>query len=352
MDVINWLTEDSAPPVAYLARHHLLGEDTDSRKMKSLWRRRNEYTPIGRTLNRVEDCITKGNRKQAGREFWGNYKKYEGAYWTLIILSELRADGRDGRIRRLTEHVLATQLPNGGFSASGKPSLEIVCLTANVLRAAVQFGYGNDDRVIAGYQRLMARILPHRGVPCMVLDHVLITKCIMTLPQTLRCLAVAPHGVPKKKLKETRDLLVKQLLDVHVYRYVRPDFKTYQLTVSQRPKGVLVREVKANWLAKHKVKNKDLLPKQRWLRFGFPRSYNPDLLEAMLALAELGVRRTRVLDDALDHIESKRGPHGRWTLDDSLNGKMLANIEQKGRPSKWITLRAMIVLKHFGRMNL
>ena len=37
MDVTTWLTEDSEPPVAYLARHHLLGEDTDSRKMKSLW---------------------------------------------------------------------------------------------------------------------------------------------------------------------------------------------------------------------------------------------------------------------------------------------------------------------------
>ena len=262
------------------------------------------------------------------------------------------ADGRDKRIRRLTEHVLATQLPSGGFSVSGRPSLEIVCLTANILRAAVQFGYGDDERIIAGYKRLIDRILPHHGVPCVGLDHVLLTKCKMTLPQTLRCLAVAPNGVPRGKLKQTRDLLVKQLLAVRVYRYVRPDFKTYQVTVSRRPKGVLVRDVKAKWLAEHKVKNKDLLPKAAWLRFGFPRSYNPDLLEAMLALAELGVKHTRALDEALDHIEAKRGRDGRWKLDHSLNGKMLASIERKGRPSKWITLRALIVLKHFGRLKL
>jgi hypothetical protein len=33
-------------------------------------------------------------------------------------------------------------------------------------------------------------------------------------------------------------------------------------------------------------------------------------------------------------------------------GKMLADIERKGQPSKWITLGAMIALKHFGRIKL
>ncbi len=42
--------------------------------------------------------------------------------------------------------------------------------------------------------------------------------------------------------------------------------------------------------------------------------------------------------------------NGRWKLDDSLNGKMLADIERKGKPSKWITLRAMTVLQHFKRI--
>lgn len=183
------------------------------------------------------------------------------------------------------------------------------------------------------------------------MDYVLHTSCKMTLPQTLRCLAVAPPGVPKMKLKKARDLLVDQLLTIRVYRYVRPDAKAYYVALDRRPKGMKVREFKARWLSKHKVLDEELLPKPGWLRFGFPRSYNPDLLEAMLALAELRVRHTPVLDDALDHIEKKRGKDGRWKLDDSLNGKMLANIERKGKPSKWVTLRAMIVLKHFGRLK-
>jgi len=51
-------------------------------------------------------------------------------------------------------------------------------------------------------------------------------------------------------------------------------------------------------------------------------------------------------------VESRRGADGRWKLDDSLNGKMLADVEKKGRPSKWITLRAAIVLQHFGRASV
>jgi hypothetical protein len=340
VDAVKWLLEENAPGVAYLARCRLLDEDPASRKMKSLRRRCNEYPPVVRMLDRLDEALEARN-----------YKKYEGGHWTLIFLAEMQADGRDKRVRKLADHVLSTQLPNGGFSTSGEPQYEIVCLTANILRSLVYFGYGEDGRVVRGYRRLIERIVPHSGVPCIVMDYVLHALCKMTLPQTLRCLAVAPLGVPKRKLKESRDLLVGQLLAIRVYRYVRPDAKAYYAALEKRPKGMKIRDFKARWLAKHKVSEEDLLPKPGWLRFGFPRHYNPDLLEATLALAELGVKHTSLLDDALDHIEKKRGKDGRWRLDDSLNGKMLANIEQKGKPSKWVTLRAMIVLKHFGRMK-
>lgn len=341
MDVIKWLLEDDTPGVAFLARRCLLGEDPQSRKMKSLRRRCNEYAPTARMLKRTNSAITAGD-----------YKKYTGAYWTFLILCELHADGRDKNIQKLAEHVLSTQLRSGGFSATGKPSLEIVCLTANMLRAAVHFGYGEDERVLRGYRRLVERILPHGGVPCVILDHVLLTSCKMTLPQTLRCLAAAPDGVSKRDLKKTRDLLIKQLLAARVYRYVRPDAKLYHVSVKKRPAGMKVREFKAKWLAKHEYKETEMEAKPGWLRFGFPRSYNPDMLEAMLALTELGLKHKRVLDDSLDHIERKRTKDGLWELEDSLNGKMQANIGQVGRPSKWITLRAIWVLKHFGRMKV
>ncbi len=340
MQAIEWLLEEDAPGVARLARQHLLGEDPSSRRMKSLLRRSNAYPPVAQMLERIDDSLAASN-----------YKKYTGSLWTLIFLAEMQADGRDKRVRKLVDHVLDAQLANGGYSASTQQHYEIVCLTANVLRSLVYFGYGDDERVVRGYRRLAERILPHGGVPCVAVDHVLQTSCKMTLPQTLRCWAAAPDGVPVRERAKVVKLLARQLLAMRVYRYVRPDLKAFCEAVAERPKGMTVREFKAAWLSEHKVKDKDLLPKPGWLRFGFPRHYNSDVLEAMLALAESGVGPARALEDPLDHIEKKRGKDGRWELDDSLNGKMLANVERKGQPSKWITLRAMIVLKHFGRLS-
>jgi hypothetical protein len=352
MSVLDWLLQDDAPGVAMLARGRLLGESPSSRRMAGLRRRCNEYPPVAGMLARVDECLNVGRPESSGWTFWGNYKKYEGSYWTLMFLAEMQADGRDPRVRKLAEHVLATQLDNGGFSCDGKPHYEIVCLTANILRSLVHFGFGDDERIIDGYQRLAARIIPHGGVPCVVLQYCLHTACKMSLPQTIRCMAVAPKGLARKKLKDTRDILVKEMLGVRVYQYVRPDVKAYHQAIRNRPNGVKEREVRTEWMKKHNVPDDQLVPKPGWLRFGFPRSYNPDLLEAMYALAELGVKHDPAMDDALDHIERKRLKGGQWKMDESLNGKMMADVERKGEPSKWITLRALTVLQHFGRLNV
>lgn len=339
--VVDWLLEDDAPGVAYLARTRLLGESERSRRVQALRRSCNEYPPVARMLDRIDEAIGAGD-----------YAKYQGAYWTFIFLADLQADGRDPRVGRLAEHVLSTQLENGGFSASGTAQYEIVCLTANLLRSLVHFGYGGDPRVVRGFARLAERILPHGGVPCVALQYSLHTACKMTLPQTLRCLAVAPDRLPSRDMKRLRTLLVDQMVGVRVFQYVRPDVKEFHEAVDERPKGVSEKTMRLKWIAEHPVLDEELLAKPGWKRFGFPRSYNPDLLEAMLGLTEAGAKHDPAMDDALDHIEAKRLNDGRWKMDDSLNGKMLANIEEKGRPSKWITLRALGVLRYFGRVEL
>ena len=352
MPILDWLLEDDAPGVAYLTRLRLLGESESSRSMIALRKRCNDYPPVAKMLAAVEKCLKLGQIKNMGWGMRGDYDKYRGSYWTLIFLADLYAappSPSDSRVRALADHVLTSQLDNGGFSPSGTPKYEIVCLTANILRALVHFGYGHDPRVISGYQRLAERIIPHGGVPCIVLETCLHTSCKMTLPQTLRSVAVAPSAAPKSTMKKLREVLVRQMLDVRVFQYVRPDVKPYREAVKARSKGVAERTIRLQWLDKHSFDDDELLPKPGWLRFGFPRSYNPDMLEAMLALAEIGVKYDPALEDALTHIEGKRLPDGRWKLDDSLNGKMLADIEKKGKPSKWITLRALTVLSHFGR---
>ena len=41
----------------------------------------------------------------------------------------------------------------------------------------------------------------------------------------------------------------------------------------------------------------------------------------------------------------RQNDHGRWWLENSLNGKMWADIEHRGKSSKWVTLRVLRVLQ-------
>ena len=86
------------------------------------------------------------------------------------------------------------------------------------------------------------------------------------------------------------------------------------------------------------------LSKPGWTRLGFPLMYQTDVLEILGILTVLGVRDER-MQEAVDLVVSKQDEEGRWTLENTFNGRFQTNIEQKGKPSKWITLNALKVLK-------
>src|SRR5262245_66114062 len=74
--------------------------------------------------------------------------KYTGTVWSLMFLEQMGADGRDARIQRACDHVLAqTQAPNGGFGWSAVNSAVVHCLNGNLLRALIVFGRLDDGRV-------------------------------------------------------------------------------------------------------------------------------------------------------------------------------------------------------------
>lgn len=87
---------------------------------------------------------------------------------------------------------------------------------------------------------------------------------------------------------------------------------------------------------------------ESWLRFGFPRFFY-DVLRGLDVVTRLGYARDERIDDALELLLQKQGPDGRWLLEQTLSGRMQTNLEQKGKPSKWITLNALRVLKRVSK---
>ena len=76
--------------------------------------------------------------------------KYTGTVWSLMFLEQMGADGRDRRIQRACDHVLAhTQAPNGGFGWQAQNSTVVHCLNGNLLRALLAFGRFDDPGVRA-----------------------------------------------------------------------------------------------------------------------------------------------------------------------------------------------------------
>lgn len=56
---------------------------------------------------------------------------------------------------------------------------------------------------------------------------------------------------------------------------------------------------------------------QQWFRFGFPRGYQSDILQALEALTCLGYAHDARLQPALDFVLQKRRTDGTWRLDET-----------------------------------
>jgi hypothetical protein len=82
-----------------------------------------------------------------------------------------------------------------------------------------------------------------------------------------------------------------------------------------------------------------------WFRLGFPRGYQSDILEALETLAHLGCAPDDRLEAAVAFVLSKRGPGGHWHSEFVSPRARELGIDREGEPSKWITLRALRVLK-------
>jgi hypothetical protein len=82
-----------------------------------------------------------------------------------------------------------------------------------------------------------------------------------------------------------------------------------------------------------------------WTRFAFPTWWHYDVLRGLEHLRSAGVAPDERVDEAIGLVTSKRDGDGRWPLEVRYPGDMPVEIDDGvGRPSRWITLRALRVL--------
>lgn len=338
---LGWLLGPENPAVAVLARRTLLGEP-DSPETVALWAHRNDYEPVKRILGAIRDD---GSWDTPSRD----YQKYGGSLWQIVFLGELRASGDCHRVQRGAAYAFSRQLPDGSWSASNmRPAGCIPCLTANVGRGLARLGFGRDERVVAALRYCVGL---YRSLGIVDCDQSrgwglqLNGYCHMLTPKLLLLLSEVPPALWPDGAKELRDECVAKLREKEVFRCLPSEAREFTDTIWSLPSAE--REAfRERFTAQHPDLHYG--DKPGWLRFGFPLSYNSDALEALLALAAVGEGRRPEYEAAIAAVLQAADPQLRWTMRNSLNGKMIADVEVKGAPSKWLTLRALQALSHFG----
>jgi hypothetical protein len=325
-DPTAWLLGDDNPSVRYFTLTDILDRDESNPEVNET---RNEIMNTG--------TVSKILAKQNDEGYWEEpdrfyTRKYKGTVWQLIILAELGADGKNPRIMKACEFILehSQDRESGGFSqhtskrtGGGRHSEVIPCLTGNMVWSLIRFSYIQDPRVqhgvdwITKYQRFddgvewLAEGWPYDRYEICFGRH----TCHMGVVKALKALAEIPLKRRTEDVNKTIEEGVEYLLKHHIYR------RSHNLTRTSKP---------------------------GWLRYGFPLMYQTDVLEILGILTKLGYKDTR-MQEAIDHLISQQDDQGRWKLKNTFNGRYQVDIEEKGQPSKWITLNALRVLKRLNK---
>jgi hypothetical protein len=259
--------------------------------------------------------------------------KYRSTVWSLIYLAQLGADGEDPRVRTACEYVLShTQVSTGGFSATGTPVGVIHCLNGNLCASLLDLGWLGDERLDRALEWGARTVLGEGVAPADAKGAPLRYYKSGTSGPVFECAAnkrlPCAWGAVKAMLafaklhESARTPLIQRAIQAGL------DFLlSHDPAVADYPMG---------WSNK---------PSGNWRKFGFPLFYVSDTLQNLEVLTRFGLAGNPRLDAAIELVRSQQDGQGRWALRYHYTGKTWADVEKRGQPSKWVTLRALRVLK-------
>lgn len=328
-DSLSWLLELDSPGVRYLALRDLLDLPADDGQLSAARKEAHGQGPIATILAGMDPA---GYWMEPGP---GYLPKYRSTVWAVILLAQLGASvAEDERIGRACAYLLDHALtPGGQFTTSGAPSGAVDCLQGNLCWALVELG-GEDPRLERAFE-WMARSVTGEGVAPAEDRRAAVRYYAGKCGPRFACGAnnrlPCAWGAVKVVLAlsrwpmERRTPLIERAIQegVDFLFSTDPALAAYPTGYSDKPSG-------------------------NWWKFGFPVFYVTDLLQLVEALVELGYGADPRLAGALAIIRDKQDGQGRWPLEYDYTGKTWGNFGARKQPNKWVTLRALRVLKALG----
>jgi hypothetical protein len=326
VDPLPWLLEEDTPAVRAQSLRWLLDRQDSDHEFRAARDAAMATGPIAAIL-----------AAQRPEGYWekpgpGYSPKYTSTVWQVMFLDQMGADPSHPRIRAACEYVLSHCVAsNGGLGASGvsdakapPPSAVIHCLSGNLLRALIGFGWLDDPRVrgaidwqarsitAEGFDGYYQSGTSGSGFRCSANDK---QSCAWGAVKAMLGLARIPEAGRSPEVREALRQGAEFLLSVDPATAAYP-FPSYVTK-----------------------------PSSSWFKLGFPSAYVTDVLQNLEALCALGLAGDPRLRNALEWLLSKQVAPGRWTNTYAYNGKTLVDVERQGQVSKWVTLRACRVLR-------
>lgn len=327
-DPFSWLLESESPGARYLTLRDLLDRPAEDAELQAARRAAHREGPLQDVLAAMQP---EGYWEKPGA---GYGPKYRSTVWALILLSQLGASPEeDERIRLACDYYLEHALtPGGQISYNGSPAGTFDCLQGNMCRALLDLGVeasrlrkafewmarSNTGEGVAPVSERKAEVRYYAykcapGFVCGANDRL---PCAWGAVKTMLAFARFPAG------------LRTPLMDRAIDRGVEFLFSVDPAT--------------AGWPGPKEE------PNRSWWKFGFPVFYVTDLLQAADALVSLGYGHDPRLANLLELIRSKQDSQGRWMMEYNYTGKTWSTYGVKRKPNKWVTLRALRVLKAAG----
>jgi len=308
---LDWLLEEDQPSVRYLTLTRLLERPLDDSEVvatKDMIMRKGWAEQILAKQDRAGWWVSGERLYQP---------KYLSTNWMLLILADLGLSKADPRIEKAC-HLWIERFSrdDGGFAVEDSKTSHL-CTTGNATRALVQFGYTDHPAVRDAFDWLVKNRDKNGGWSCFGSGRNLDSW------EGMSAFAV----YPKEKWTEG----MKRAVELGAEYYLGKEL--HKQGAAYRP----------------------------WYRFHYPVHYYYDLLVGLDFMTALGYGTDPRLRFALNLLQEKRRPDGKWNLDaihPDLEGGMAEwyakhpkhaptpfAFEKPGEPSKLITLKAMQVLR-------
>ncbi len=332
-DPTDWLLESNDPGVRYLTLRDITGAgEKEISEARQIACREGPVARIMAEMDPVGYWITPG---------LGYNPKFKSTVWSLLSLAQLGASSKeDQRIHTACRYLLDHALARGGQFTARRPTDMGLCLQGNLLTALMDLEF-HDERLTTAYE-WMARRVTGEGLPPKINDEGLAPGLDASGPfRYVKFIVDPPFGCRTNKGLSCGWAGVSVMMAFS------------RLPVSART-GIINRAVKAGVdfffrtdpAAADFHDSKSGVPDKKWWQLKFPDFYPADILKLAEALTALGYGADPRLKNTLAWVRNKQDEKGRWPIEyiDRVR-KMWVEYGTIGQPNKWVTLRAVRVLK-------